>query len=112
MGQLVPMLYDVNKLPPNKVAQVAFIHLFWVLFMFFCGCRSVSGPACLPCVCVRVDDHADGDVNGAAGVDFDVDQAAGVDDAVDDVGINIITINNNNVSNSVINTSSLIVSNI
>ena len=55
-----------------------------------------------------------------AGFDVGDDQAAGVDDAVDDVvgddkeadgDISIITINSN-VSNSIINTSSLIISNI
>ena len=75
--------------------------------------------------CLRlceVDDDADADVDAAADADFKVadDQAAGVDDPVDDVldddkeddgDISIITINSN-VIHSVINTSSLIISNI
>ncbi len=77
----------------------------------------------MPCLCLcEVHDHADGALDAADSADFDVadDQAAGVDDAVDDVvdddkeadgDISIITINRN-VSNSDINTSSLITSNI
>ena len=77
----------------------------------------------MPCLRLcEVDDHVDGALDAADGADFDVadDQAAGVDDAVDDVvdddkeaegDISIITINSN-VSNRVINTSSLIISNI
>ena len=70
----------------------------------------------MPCLCLgEVDDHADGALGAADGADFDVadDQAAGVDDAVDDVvddDKEVITINSN-VNNSVINTSSLIISN-
>ena len=79
--------------------------------------------SCVPCLRLcEVDDHADGALDAVDGADFDVadDQAAGADDAVDDVvdddkeadgDISTITINSN-VSNSVINTSSLIISNI
>ena len=70
----------------------------------------------------EVDDDADSDVGAADAADFDVAdlQAAGVDDAVDDVvdddkeaegDISIIMISSN-VSNSVIDTSSLMISNI
>ena len=69
----------------------------------------------------EADDHADGALHAADCADFEAadDQAAGGDDAVDDVDddgkkadidISIITINSN--GNSVINTSSLIISNI
>ena len=78
----------------------------------------------MPCLrWCEADDHADGALDAAdddADLDVADDQAAGVDDAVDDVvdddkeadgDISIITINSN-VSNSVINTSTFIISNI
>ena len=71
--------------------------------------------------CLRLcelDDDADGDVGAADDAGFDVadDQADAVDDVADDDkeadgDISIIAINSN-VSNSVINISSLIISNI
>ena len=70
----------------------------------------------------ELDGRTDGAFDGADGADFDAvdDEAAGIDDAVDDVvdddkeahcSISAIMINSD-ASNSVINTSRLIISNI
>ena len=93
--------------------------LFLVFFWGGSCCCSFLGGAfrvwsCVPCLRLcEVDDHVDA-------ADVADDQGAGVDDALDDLvdddkeadcDISIITINSN-VSNTIINTSTLIISNI
>ena len=68
--------------------------------------------SCVPCLCVcGVGDRAGGALDAADGADLDVadDQAAGVHDAVDDV---VDDVKEADIIHSVMNTSSLIISNI